>query len=381
MIISSATPQELVDWFHGTTSSMELLCVLLAPSSDDQKKLSEMIASPFAADAALGEEIGFLLLHPLAKSPIGLDHGLGKYSALCGELIVGDRPKHSAPFALRDTSIFRDLSNEGEPYQREIASQAAKAMSRFVPEFEKLFCVSAVQFPALCIVVKGVNQSIVLPAINDWKAEDLLNVIIEVRSISDEIWRARRETPDLLGGVAQRLALAKNGIRELRAKSEKIADILERILRTHSATDSDREKVALFLATEQSNASRLGQTLDRLSFSESAKFLGDGQRKKVLDLMHKVDDVREKLSDELASRPYLLTVVEQANEIKRRREALFEAIRSRLRGGRFVSTSSRNDDDLQKVRPILELLKLSAEIGAILGRGIEWILRTGTPPK
>jgi uracil phosphoribosyltransferase len=37
MIITAATPQDLVDWFHTRQEHQRVLCVLLAPSQEDQR--------------------------------------------------------------------------------------------------------------------------------------------------------------------------------------------------------------------------------------------------------------------------------------------------------------------------------------------------------
>ncbi|HCL4227676.1 TPA: hypothetical protein N2C25_005936, partial [Pseudomonas aeruginosa] len=97
MLITSATPQELVDWFHTRQEDQRIMCVMLAPELEDQQKLKELTLRFAAADAWLGSEVAFILLDPNGDSAVGLNRGMGEVGAFSG-----------TAFPLRDTTGFRD---------------------------------------------------------------------------------------------------------------------------------------------------------------------------------------------------------------------------------------------------------------------------------
>ena len=88
---------------------------------------------------------------------------------------------------LRDKEVFRDMCTAGDSYREEIANKSARAMALFVPEFMELFAVSHSELPALCVLVKGLNKSVVLPLGKDWSSVSLLELLGRISSLADNL--------------------------------------------------------------------------------------------------------------------------------------------------------------------------------------------------
>lgn len=372
MIITSATPEELVNWFHTRQEEQRVLCVMLAPAQGDQQKVSELTAELFDADAALGEEVAFLLIHPTANTPLGLDKGYGKFAMLRGSAFPSPTKRRDIAYSLRDAEVFRDMSSEGGPYRREIADKSARAMALFVPEFMKLFGASQRDLPALCVLVKGLDESIVLPLGKSWTKDSLLELLGRIREVADGLPNFRTEYETLAGSVPTKLLRASEANREIDAKVANVVDILERLLRRHSGTEGDRTLVADYVARGCPSAEQLRDILRRLSFHLDPRYLKDGQVGKVLALMSKVEAIRDGLIRDLQARRYIISIADKAKQLVERREQLFQAI-SDLRESRIATTSTTSSGSLGRVRSTLEGVNLSGDLGEKFMAAIEWV--------
>jgi hypothetical protein len=372
MIITSATPQELVNWFHTRQDEQRVLCVMLAPAQDDQRKVSQLIGELFDADAALGEEVAFLLIHPAANTPLGLDKGYGKFATLRGSAFPSSAGRRGLAYSLRDAEVFRDMSNEGAPYRQEVAEKSARAMALFVPEFMKLFGVSQRDLPAMCVLVKGLDESIVLPLGKGWTQDSLLELFGRIRGVADELPNFRTEYQTLADAVPAKLPSASEATREIDAKVTHVVEILERLVRRHKGTEDDRTLIADFVARGCPSSAQLQDVLARLSFCLDDRYLKDGQVGKVEALMIRVEAVRDELSQDLRARRYVLSIADRAKQLVERREQLFRAI-SDLREARIASTSAAASGSLARVKSTLEGVNLTGDLGEKLFAAIDWV--------
>ncbi|WP_298207840.1 hypothetical protein [Acidovorax sp.] len=372
MIITAATPQELVNWFHTRQEEQRVLCVMLAPAQDDQRKVSQLIAELFEADAALGEEVAFLLIHPTANTPLGLDKGYGSFATLRGSAFPSHTGRRGLAYSLRDAEVFRDMSNEGAPYRQEVADKSARAMALFVPEFMKLFGVSQRDLPAMCVLVKGLDESIILPLGKEWTRESLLELLGRIRDVGDALPNFLNEYQSLADAVPAKLLSASEAKREIDAKISHIVEILERLARRHRGTEGDRTLIADFVARGCPSAKQLQDVLGRLSFCSTDRYLKDGQVGKALALMSKVDAVRDGLSQDLQARRYVLSIADRARQLVERREQLFFAIND-LRNARIATTSAAGSGSLGRVRSTLEGVNLTGDLGEKLFAAIDWV--------
>lgn len=371
MIITSVTPKELVNWFHTRQEDQRILCVMLAPAQEDQRKISELVAELFEADAVLGDEVAFLLIHPSANTPLGLDKGYGEFATLRGSAFPIREGRRHLAYSLRETEVFRDMSNEGGPYQREIAEKSARAMALFVPEFMQLFGVSQRDLPALCVLVKGLDESIVLPLGRDWTKDSLLALLERLRGIADGLPNFRTEFQSLADEVPSKLKSVSEVAREVEAKNARIVEILECLIRRYQGTESDSTIIADFIARGCPSHEQLQGVLDRLSFSSNERYLKDGQVTKVAVLMARVEAVREELSLDLQSRRYVLSISDRAKQLVERRSQLFQAIQD-LRTAHVTTTSTIASGSLGRVRSVLESINLTGDLGEKLLAAVEW---------
>ncbi|MCF8205618.1 MAG: hypothetical protein K9J82_11105 [Methylotenera sp.] len=371
MIITSATPQELVQWFHARQEEQRVLCVMLAPAQEDQRKVSRLIAELFDADATLGEEVAFLLIHPSANTPLGLDKGYGEFATLRGSAFPS-HGRRGLAYSLRDAEVFRDMSNEGAPYRQEVADKSARAMALFVPEFMKLFGVSQRDLPAMCVLVKGLDESIVLPLGKDWTQDSLLELLGRIRSVADNLPDFRAEYQTLASAVPAKLLSISEASREIDAKVAHVVEILERLVRRHAGTENDRTLIADFVARGCPSSAQLQDLLGRLSFCLSDRYLKDGQATKVVALMSRVEAVRDGLSQDLQSRQYVLSIADRAKQLVERREQLFREI-GNLREARIATTSGGASGLLGRVRSTLDGVNLAGDLGEKLFTAIDWV--------
>jgi hypothetical protein len=225
----------------------------------------------------LGDEVALLLLHPGASTPLGLDRGYGKFATLRGTAFPPTRYRPALAYALRDTDVFRDMSSEGGIYCQEIAEKSSRAMALFVPEFMRLFGVAHSELPAMCVLVKGLDQSVVLPLGREWDAAALLALLGSIREASDRLPNFQAEYKTLADELPAKLPSAQEAVRELDAKTAHISEILERLLRRHAGSDEDRNLVAHLLSRGLPSVEQLDAVLARLSFSRAERFQKDGQ--------------------------------------------------------------------------------------------------------
>lgn len=371
MVITSATPQELVNWFHARQEEQRVLCVMLAPAKEDQRKLSQLIADLFDADAILGEEVAFLLIHPSANTPLGIDKGYGEFATLRGSAFISHGHKGLA-YSLRDTKLFRDMSNEGVPYRQEVAEKSSRAMALFAPEFMGLFGVKPRELPALCVLVKGLDQSIVFPLGRDWTTDSLLSLLGGIREVADGLPNFRVEYQTLADAAPMKLISASEANKEMDAKLPRIVEILERLMLRYTATESDRTLIADFIARGYPSSEQLRGLLGRLSFSANSRYLKDGQATKVVSLMSRIEAIREGLSKDLQSRKYVLSIADRAKQIVERREQLFREI-GELQAARVAITSKEASGFLSRIKSSLESINLAGDLGAKLFAAIELI--------
>lgn len=372
MIITSVTPKELVNWFHTRQEDQRILCVMLAPAQEDQRKISELVAELFETDAVLGDEVAFLLIHPTANTPLGLDKGYGEFATLRGSAFPVREGRRHLAYSLRETAVFRDMSDEGGPHRREIAEKSARAMALFVPEFMQLFGLIQRNLPALCVLVKGLDESIILPLGKDWTKNSLLALLERLRGIADKLPNFRIEFQTLADEVPSKFKSVSEVTREIDAKVARVVGVLERLLRRYQGTESDSSLIADFIARGCPSLVQLQGVLDRLSFSSNERYLKDGQVTKVAALMTRVESVREELSLDLQSRRYVLSIADRAKQLVERRSQLFQAIQD-LQTSQVTTTSTIASRSLGRVRSVMESINLTGDLGEKLLAAVEWV--------
>jgi hypothetical protein len=319
MIISSATPQEIVNWFHTDDHQQELLCIALATSADDRQKLSDLIEEFYQSDAALGDRVAFLILHPEANTPIGIHRGLGRYSTFRGDAYPTSRANEDRPRSLREMPLFRDMSDEGELYRSQVARESAKAMALIAPEFMRLLEVDSGDLPAICVLVKGMDDVVVVPLGRNWTPADLRDYFQGVRRIVERRVQSplfRSYSTETIRAIRRQMAQAEEKLHAIEARIRKIGDAFNSIANRHTATARDRSKIADFLSQGVRSQEALTILINGLSFRETEKFFKDSQIGKVFKLTQQVQVLRDELHNEILSDAAIGSVLEQARQIE-----------------------------------------------------------------
>lgn len=168
MFVSSAAPEDILRWFHHGQHDQRVLCLILASASDDSDHLSSLIKNFNDTDAALGQEVALIIFHPNANKTFELPARAGAQLLMNGvKAAFGISP-------LRDTPLFREVSDDAQHAQIEFSREASRATKKLDLEFMRLFEVLPDQLPAICTMVRGLEKVVIKPLGRDWNSKDIL---------------------------------------------------------------------------------------------------------------------------------------------------------------------------------------------------------------
>lgn len=385
MEISASSPTDLLRWFHQDGShDRDVLCVLLAPSTADQQKVSELVGEVYAADALLGRAISLLLLHPDAQKPLGFHKGMGRFAALQGESFPPGHGRLAVSAGLdvtplRETPLFRDLSTEGESYRATIAAEAARTMAHFVPEFMEALRVTPPQLPAPCVMVRGFEQAAVVPLGADWTAEQLLSVLRQVRQAADALPDFQLEYRTIAALTPTHVARVEDHVRALDATRRQLDNALEALAQRYHATQGDRQHIAEFLAADVPDVLAFDTVVQALSFTAHPKFRKDGQLDKARRCVQRILDLRVLLADEDSIRHFVLQVGDRAQALVERRQQLLAALR-KIPNVSVVPAPGTRGTTFERIMTALGRVNLSVDLAAKAAAAYQWVLQLSWHP-
>ena len=351
MVITSITPQKLVDWFHTRQHSRKILCVMLTPAREDQRKIEELVINHCEADTVLGDEVAFLLMHPGAITPLGLNNGPGEFAILQG-----------TAFPLRETELFHDMSNEGERRRQEIAEKSARSMAMFAYDFMQLFAVQQSDIPALCVLVKGLDESVTFPLGRDWTNCSLLALLGRLRKIADQCPNFRTELQSLASDMPTKLKSASIMNRKIESETAGIVESFEDLLHRYHGNESDRTFITDFIARGCPSNEQLQGILDRLSISANDSFLEDGKTKEIKARMTTIETIRMEFQRDIRYRRDILSIADRAEQLVKNRNQLLHAIQI-LQKSHVTTTSRLASESLGRMRSVLESINLTGDLG------------------
>jgi hypothetical protein len=362
MLISSATPQELIDWFHKGHHGQSILCVLLAPAQTDQVKLTALIQEVYATDAMLGPEVAFLLLHPDAKKPLGL-MGPGGIPVLQGTVFPDQGKAHShVALPLRDTLLFSDVNTEHDVQRQEIARQSARAMAYFVPEFMRIFGIPTDELPALCVSVKGIGESVVVPLGPQWQGEDLPAIFAEIQKLAINARQVGETLHELVHSLPGKISRLEQAVEQIESTKRKIGFALEGLLSRHQASQTDRKILSEFFTRESQSVEDFNTALMILSIAGSRRFLKDERIQKIQGLLNRMDELRDEFGTDRFSPNVIQPIAEQSKVLAEQRAHLHSEIR-KIRNGHLVRTTTSPENMLTRVERHLTLLDRVYKLG------------------
>lgn len=375
MLISSASPQELVDWFHTRQEQQRLLCVLLAPSSTDQKKLTELIADLEQADVVMGRKVGFILLDPKATTALAIERSGGEVAAFPGNLLSSTQHPGDDIRVLRDEQVFREIGPNWEEVQQRAAKDTSKATARFVPEFADLFEISPEDLPCLCILVKGLDESAVVPLGKNWSAEQLISLLTTLHAIANQTPNFREAFQDLKAkNPEQFLQPLKNSVAKIEEHISTLTNVLETIHSRYGGNADDHTILAGLRADRYPGTAHLQRAFSQLSYSSVAEFQSDLQVKRAGKLMSQIGEIRNTISrNDQERRQIALSIADKAQVIVESRAQMFDAL-SRLQAGapRVARTSTLNSHALRNLKSGLEWIELGGNAQKNITSAVGW---------
>ncbi|PYC03572.1 hypothetical protein DMX09_15585 [Pseudomonas protegens] len=375
MLISSASPQELVDWFHTRQEQQRLLCVLLAPSDADQQKLASLIANLDEADTALGRKVAFLLLDPTTNNALGIDQPRGEVAAFPGYAFPSSQHPEKFIRPLRNEQTFQDLGHDWEELRGRIARNSSKATAQFVPEFAELFAISPAEQPCLCVLVKGLDQSVVLPLGDDWSEATLIALMTQLHNIADQTPNFRAAYQHLeADGPQSLLPPLEKAVEEINEHISTLTQVLERILVRHDGTASDIEIMAGFVADRCPGTARLQLAFSQMSFSSAPDLKNDRDLLRATKLMTKISTIRNKINNDRKRKDIVVSLADQAQLVVESRAQLFDSL-NKLQPLRLVSTSTVNGHLLSKLKSNLEWIDLVGNAHEKVASAVYWCMK------
>lgn len=363
MLITSATPQELVDWFHTRQEDQRIMCVMLAPELEDQQKLKELTLRFAAADAWLGSEVAFILLDPNGDSAVGLNRGMGEVGAFSG-----------TAFPLRDTTGFRDLTDDWAHHREHVAQTSARGLARFVPEFMEIFGVGPEDLPCLSLVVHGVDESIVLSLREDWTVKELKEVLVTIRKIVDGTPNFKEQISAMAAQLPKPLERLQDLVTSIGAKAGQISKILDQMLRRYNGNEDDHRMVASYVGQGCQGRVILEDVLSRFSFKDSEKFLRDEQIARLLKLATELDTLRAPIIELQNGGLFIPSVAELAQHWVESRDKLFEELQGLL-PAKQVATTRINRSQLTRLKSVLEFVNTSGDVVSKAVAAYDWITK------
>lgn len=371
MMITSASPVDLIDWFHNRQNRQRVLCLLLAPSSSDQTHIAEVVESVFATDAKLGREIAVLLFHPNVRRELGIESSERGCMTFPGKEFPTLNSSDDTAYPLRDLQMFRDMRSEVEPYRAQVAKESAQATARFVLDLMELCAVKQEEIPAACLLVQGLERSVVVPLGKDWTADTLYGILASARQALDGQPNLQSQLIQLAIATPEAVKSLSELVRELDAKRKKIEAGLERLLNKHSGTEEDRTLISNFVAAGCKSAAEFDQVVRRLSFVDRVDLLKDIRYSKLPGIMCKIEEIHNRVDTDNQSRAYVLSVGDQAKRLVEQRAALYSSL-SAIRGSRFVATSGGWWAQ-RRIAQSLNGINLAGDLGEKLITAIGWV--------
>jgi hypothetical protein len=236
-------------------------------------------------------------------------------------------------------------------------------MARFVPDFMRELRVSAADLPALCLVVCGLPDAVVIPLGADWSPATLRALFVRVREATDDL-------PDFREGISFLIERAPapperldDHERELSGKRRALTEALNALARRYAATEPDIDRMAAFSAGDVA-VSAFDEMVDGLSFAGNARFRKDGQLDKARRVVARIVELRELLGEEPFHR-YALDVGMRAEALEARRRQLYDSLTA-IGCTRLVRTPGTNVGQLATVWGGLEKTNLLWDVGSKL---------------
>jgi hypothetical protein len=284
MILSCATPLQIIEWFQSGQSKADVLCILLAPSSEDRQRVRQLAQDFFRFDALMRERIHFVLSYPGAQSPLSIRDEQGAVAVFPGESLY--RP-------VRGT--YAELSGF---YESQAIDLIATQMALFVPEFMNILGVEPESLPALCVLVQGQAQIKVIKMDARWNTDDVHSWLLKLAKIA---YRPESERHNVVS-LNQALVRTRNVIcqtadieRAIEARRMKLQDSFQYFASRVRFNDEDKLLIARFLNAGSLCLDSFENMISTLSVRQDQGFGESGPVRHLRKLVRETEQYEERL--------------------------------------------------------------------------------------
>lgn len=331
MHLAVGRPSQVVNWFHEIDRQHDVMCLCVAPKVADRERIAAFAEDFVALDVVLRKRVAFMLFDPSGKQQMTLAR-FPDDLPVPGILVDARLPR-------RPPRMIRDVVKGGglAPWD-EIARQSAM----FVPELAELFELSAHDMPAICVLVKGIEEAAVVRVGDTWNADTVTSCLEQLVQIaeSDREDKKAFAAAGVLSDKSEEFCMHVRGIgysieRELDEIKLGFHELCER----HECDVAVVQEIATLVANGRCAADQVEVLIARIVPDQTVRKRSNHVRR----VMRSTEKLRwlQEAARELAQRELLDdNVVAAVERVKRRRE--------RIR--KEVEDLARNRHELRRVQ-------------------------------
>jgi hypothetical protein len=359
MILSCATPLQIIEWFQSGQSKADVLCILLGPSIEDRQRVRQLAQDFFRFDALMRERIHFVLSYPGAQSPLSIRDEQGAVAIFPGESLY--RP-------VRGT--YPELPGF---YESQAVDLIATQMALFVPDFMNILGVGPESLPAICVLVQGQAQIKVINMDAKWNADDVHNWLLKLVTIA---YRPESERHNVVS-LNQALARTKNVIcqtadieRAIKARRVKLQNSFHYLASRVRFNDEDKLLIARFLNGDSLCLDSFESMISSLSVRQDRGFGESGPVRHLRKLVRETEQYEERLCSlvkSLSTFDSIPAIQEHIAERSRETLRLFNELDSKGSISVFAHTTSRVANSVEEFSKSAERIVSTAKRLAMVG--------------
>lgn len=317
MLVTPLGPAETIKWFEEVDRQHELLCFIITANPEHRKLLANLAQNYIDADAALGTKVAFILFggNDVHRFP-AVDFPYSTQMFPPGEALH--------PTALHNyasQSDFGRSAERGKERQRDddfydhqadwLAAESAKEANTWM----KLMGVTRQSLPALCVLIKG-NDPTVINLGEKIDTATVLRLFGRLADIAERHDEAFACTFQAEATMKRALALGS----DIQKLESSFHDQVDAMCNRFKATLEERKLMAEFLASKVYSIEALDQTLSQCSFAAKNDFSSNTTVKGVRSKLNKVAGALVQLEECQPREDHVISVREALQSINARRQ-------------------------------------------------------------
>jgi hypothetical protein len=311
MLLTFASPPQLVEWFHREDRVHDVMCFFLGVSELHLNLLNNIADQVRKFDAAMGEKIAFVLFDNVEPSLMTMEEGQGHKIYYFGQPLINGSTSTSL------VTPLRDLNDNISPER--IRDGAAKVFT----DFRQFLGVKYEELPVLVVMVKGIPESYVICLESNISDELICKWLAK---ICESAWSDQNTTQLLLTleplfqSALFELKGLQDDIKHIRGRITNKLDIL---LKNQNAIENDWSAVEKYMCDEDFSQESFTALLSSMSFCNSISTRGF---KKIRALLHRADILQKKIESRLSFLQDNDNLETRIRKIEDRREKILSII-------------------------------------------------------